>query len=118
MIGGYTEEHENTVTVYPLGGEDFTIPSADFEDFCKEELEKIAESMERQGDTDTARSIENTINAARLMKAIKRLAKDTEAADNFESYLSRHFDKWIEKWVTTPAGMASEFENFANMFMF
>ena len=58
---------------------------------------------------------ENRQNAERLVMAIKRLANNPEALDNFESYLSRHFDKWLATWVTTPEGMASEFEMFAEM---
>lgn len=58
---------------------------------------------------------ENRQNAERLVKAIKRLANNPENLDNFENYLAAHFDKWLATWVTTPAGMASEFEMFAEM---
>lgn len=57
----------------------------------------------------------NERNAKRLTKAIKRLANNPEALDNFENYLSCHFDKWLATWVTTPTGMANEFEMFAEM---
>ena len=58
---------------------------------------------------------ENRQNAERLAKAIKRLANNPENLGNFENYLAAHFDKWLATWVTTPAGMASEFEMFAEM---
>ena len=58
---------------------------------------------------------ENRENAERLVNAIKRLANNPENLNNFECYLAKHFDKWLATWVTTPAGMASEFEMFAEM---
>ena len=58
---------------------------------------------------------ENRESAERLVNAIKRLANNPENLDNFESYLSHCFDKWLATWVTTPAGMANEFETFAEM---
>lgn len=58
---------------------------------------------------------ENKESAERLAKAIKRLANNPESLGNFENYLAAHFDKWLATWVTTPAGMASEFEMFAEM---
>lgn len=50
-----------------------------------------------------------------VAEAIRTLAKDEEALDNFEYYLSRHFAAWLEKFANTPCGMASELNSFAHI---
>lgn len=55
-------------------------------------------------------------NEARIVAgAIKALAKDEFALDNFEYYLSQHFEAWIAKFANTPCGMAAELNSFAHI---
>ena len=35
--------------------------------------------------------------------------------DNFESYLSYHFDVWMGKFANSPDGLTSEVKHFAEM---
>lgn len=35
--------------------------------------------------------------------------------DNLEYYLSVHFDSWIKRFANTPAGLATEMKEFANV---
>ena len=35
--------------------------------------------------------------------------------DNFESYLSYHFDAWMEKFAHDPESLTSEVKQFAEM---
>jgi hypothetical protein len=54
---------------------------------------------------------------AEIMKnAILAFAEDREALENFESYLSYHFDEWLKRYARTPGEMCGEFKNFAEMF--
>ena len=54
---------------------------------------------------------------AEIMKnAILAFAEDREALENFECYLSHHFDAWMKKYARTPDEMCGEFKNFAEMF--
>ena len=56
-------------------------------------------------------------NEARIVaEAIKALAKNEAALDNFEYYLSQHFEAWLSKFANTPSGMASELNDFAHVF--
>lgn len=57
----------------------------------------------------------NEENAKILADAIRTFAKHPENIDNFESYLSMHFDKWMELWANNPDKLAYEFKNFAEM---
>lgn len=50
-----------------------------------------------------------------VAEAIRTLAKDEAALDNFEYYLSLHFAKWIVIFANTPGGMASELNSFAHI---
>lgn len=52
-----------------------------------------------------------------FVTAIRQFAIKPENLDNLESYLSRHFDKWIEKFANTPESMAGEMKSFAEMEM-
>ena len=54
--------------------------------------------------------------AENFAAAIKKLAADQNALDNFESYLSYHFDEWMERYAFSPAGLVSEMVSFANMY--
>ena len=56
-----------------------------------------------------------TIEAAQFCDAIRELASKQENLQNLESYLEWHFDKWLEKFASTPDGMAAEMSEFAQM---
>ena len=58
-----------------------------------------------------------TIEAAQFCNAIRELANKPENLQNLESYLEYHFDKWMEKYASTPDGIAAEMSNFAQMEM-
>lgn len=58
-----------------------------------------------------------TIEAAQFCNAIRELANKPENLQNLESYLEYHFDKWMEKYASTPDDMAAEMSNFAQMEM-
>ena len=53
--------------------------------------------------------------AADFVEAIKLIAAKPDNLDNLESYLSRHFSEWISKWANSPAGLAEEMKEFAEM---
>lgn len=57
----------------------------------------------------------NDINSKALCDAIRKFSENPEAIDNFESYLSHHFDVWFNKFVTTPDGLVSEFNTFSEI---
>jgi len=54
--------------------------------------------------------------AASVYCSIRKLAENPDALDNFESYLSMHFDAWLKKYAANPASMAAELHRFAHMF--
>lgn len=56
-----------------------------------------------------------TFEAAQFCNAIRELADKPENLQNLESYLEWHFDKWMEKYASTPDCIAAEMENFAQM---
>ena len=56
-----------------------------------------------------------TFEAAQFCNAIRELANKPENLQNLESYLEWHFDKWMEKYASTPDDMATEMSNFAQM---
>ena len=53
--------------------------------------------------------------AKEFVNAIKTMAAKPENLDNFECYLSHHFDTWVEKFANTPENIASELKYFAEM---
>jgi len=53
--------------------------------------------------------------AAIFCEAIKTIAAKPENLENFELYLSLHFEKWLEKWGNTPENIAAELKHFAEM---
>ena len=53
--------------------------------------------------------------ASIFVNAIKELASKQENLDNLESYLSNHFDIWMEKFANTPSAIATELKCFAEM---
>ena len=56
-----------------------------------------------------------TLEATQFCNAIRELASKPENLQNLESYLEWHFDKWLEKYASTPDDMAAEMESFAHM---
>ena len=56
-----------------------------------------------------------TIEAAQFCDAIRELANKPENLQNLESYLGYHFDKWLEKYASTPEDMTAEMSSFAQM---
>ena len=55
--------------------------------------------------------------ALEFVKAIKTLAEKPDNLDNFECYLSHHFDVWMEKYANTPENLTTEIKMFAEMEM-
>lgn len=55
----------------------------------------------------------NEINSKALCDAIRKFAENPTAIENFESYLSYHFDKWYTKFASTPEGLIDEFNRFS-----
>ena len=53
--------------------------------------------------------------ATQFCEAIRALANKPENLENLESYLSRHFSEWISKWANSPASLAEEMKEFAEM---
>ena len=56
-----------------------------------------------------------TVEAAQFCNAIRELANKPENLQNLENYLEWHFDKWLEKYASTPDCMAAEISDFAQM---
>lgn len=55
--------------------------------------------------------------ADRLCNAIRHIANDDNALENFNSYLSYHFDVWLNEYVNNNVdNFVSEIENFAHMY--
>lgn len=57
----------------------------------------------------------NTECAKEFVNVIREMANKPNNLDNFESYLSQHFDVWMEKFANTPEGLTSELKSFAEM---
>ena len=56
-----------------------------------------------------------TLEAEQCCNAIRELANKPENLQNLESYLEWHFDKWLEKYASTPDCIAAEMSEFAQM---
>lgn len=55
--------------------------------------------------------------ADRLCSAIRHIANDDNALENFNLYLSYHFDAWLNQYVNNDVeSFVSEVENFAYMY--
>ena len=57
----------------------------------------------------------NRENAIIFCEAIRAFSEKPENLENLESYLSCHFDKWLEKWANTPEKLSGELLNFSSM---
>ncbi len=53
--------------------------------------------------------------AHEFIEAIKTMAEKPENLDNFECYLSHHFDAWMEKFAYNPITLTAEVKQFAEM---
>lgn len=58
---------------------------------------------------------ENELCAKAFVDAIKELALNQKKLDNLESYLSKHFDIWMERYANTPEGIIYELKGFAEI---
>lgn len=54
--------------------------------------------------------------AQELCNAIRKLAADEDSLNNFESYLTSHFDTWLREFASTPEGLTSELKFFSEMY--
>lgn len=50
-----------------------------------------------------------------FVESIRTMASKPENLDNFESYLSHHFDVWMEKFANSSEGLTNEIKHFAEM---
>lgn len=55
------------------------------------------------------------IIAKAFCDAIRTMAAKPETIDNMESYLSNHFEVWLDRYANTPENLTYEFEGFAKM---
>ena len=44
---------------------------------------------------------------------MRALVADPDRLEMLECYLSRHFDKWLERFAGTPDGIVDELDSFA-----
>lgn len=51
--------------------------------------------------------------AAEFIQAIKTISEKPENLNNFQHYLSIHFDTWLKKFANTPEGITAELIAFA-----
>ena len=58
---------------------------------------------------------ENVDAAKKFVEAIRKFSEHPSNLENLESYLSYHFDRWLQIYANTPANIASEMEHFAIM---
>ncbi len=53
--------------------------------------------------------------AHEFVEAIRMFAEKPDNIDNFENYLSYHFDAWMKKYAYDPESLTSEVKHFAEM---
>ena len=53
--------------------------------------------------------------AHEFAEALRMFAEKPDNIDNFESYLSYHFDVWMETYANTPEKLTAEVKHFAEM---
>lgn len=53
--------------------------------------------------------------AREFIEAIKTMVEKRENLENFWSYLSHHFDVWMETYANTPEKLTAEVKRFAEM---
>lgn len=47
--------------------------------------------------------------------AVRKLASNPAALENLENYLAMHFGEWLEKYASTPGGIAYEMKSFSEI---
>lgn len=57
----------------------------------------------------------NNEAAKEFIKALKTISEKPKNLDNFECYLSHHFEIWLEIWANTPEKITGELKQFAEM---
>ena len=53
--------------------------------------------------------------AKEFCDALKKMVNNEYSIENFESYLSHHFDVWYEKYANTPQGLIYEIRSFSEI---
>ena len=85
-------------------------------EWIKDTLMEVADDLENiNNEEEDAEEINRKELAEKFINAIKEIASKHENLDNFESYLSYHFDVWMEKFANSPEGLTSEVKHFAEM---
>ena len=54
-------------------------------------------------------------SAKMFVNAIKTIASKENNLSNLQSYLSYHFQTWLEKYANSPEGLTNELKQFAEM---
>lgn len=57
----------------------------------------------------------NAEAARDFCEAIRTIAAKPDNIANLEYYLAAHFDAWLERFASSPADLAAELKEFANM---
>jgi len=58
---------------------------------------------------------DNAAAAYSFIEAIKKISSKPENIENLRSYLSSHFDVWLNRYANTPLDLAIEMQSFADM---
>lgn len=83
-------------------------------EWIKSTLEEVADELEgNKANNDIERKYSE--EAKMFVNVIKTMVNKPNNLDNFEGYLSQHFDVWMEKFANTPEGLVSELKSFAEM---
>ena len=53
--------------------------------------------------------------AKQFCEALRAIAGKPENLKNLESYLSYHFDEWMNKYANTPENITAELKSFADL---
>lgn len=53
--------------------------------------------------------------AKAFCEAMKELANNENALNNFESYLGQHFEKWVKNYAHDMEGLTYELQSFAQI---
>ena len=53
--------------------------------------------------------------AKQFCEALRTIAGKPENLENLESYLSYHFDEWMNKYANTPENITAELKSFADL---
>ena len=85
-------------------------------EWIKSTLEEVADDLENiDNEEEDTEGINREELAEKFINAIKEITSKPDNLQNFEWYLERHFDVWMEKWANSPEGLTSEVKHFAEM---